>query len=627
MADMLSIGTSALQAFQQALSVTSNNISNASTPGYSRQTVNLATGTPEALGGGSLGTGVTVAGVNRFYSGLLNTQMWSASSAYSRLDTFTNNAQSLSNMFADTSTGLSASLQKFANSVQAVANSPTSTAARQALLGQATGLQQQLQTFDTRLGLVDSQVNTQLAAEATTITGIAKNIASLNGQITLAQNTGQTPNALLDARDQQLAELSKHVNVTTVTQADGSMNVFVGNGQSLVLGDQSGSIVTQPDAYNPARTTLAYQAGSSVVPLGNTLSGGVVGGLLDFRSQLLDPARNQLGQVAVAVASAVNAQQNDGMDANGALGTNLFSVGGVQVQPAVRNTGTATVAVTRTGVGALTTSDYIVSYSAGAWSLHKADTGAPVTMSGTGTALDPFVADGMSIVTSGLPAAGDSFKLQPTAGAVAGMNVLITDPNLVAAAAAIRTTTPNANAGSASISAGTVLNAANPALLTPVTIQFTDATHFSINGGAAIAYTSGSSISANGWQVAITGTPVTGDSFTVGPNTGGVGDNSNALAMANVLSRGMLSAGTVSLNAAVTGFVGSIGVATSQAQTSLAAQQTVLTDSTSAVSQVSGVNLDEEAANLVRYQQAYQAAAQIIKTTQTLFNSLLQAFA
>ena len=151
--------------------------------------------------------------------------------------------------------------------------------------------------------------------------------------------------------------------------------------------------------------------------------------------------------------------------------------------------------------------------------------------------------------------------------------------------------------------------------------------HYSVNGGAATLYTSGSSISANGWQVAITGTPVAGDSFTVGPNTGGVGDNSNALAMANVLSQGLLSGGKVSLNAAVTSFVGSIGVATSQAQTSLSAQQTVLNDSTSAVSQVSGVNLDEEAANLVRYQQAYQAAAQIIKTTQTLFTSLLQAVA
>jgi flagellar hook-associated protein 1 len=627
MSDMLTIGTSALQAFQQALSVTSNNISNASTPGYSRQTVNLATGTPEAAGSGSMGTGVAVAGVNRFYSGLLNSQMWSASSAYSRLDAFTNNAQTLSNMFADTSTGLSASLQKFTNTIQAVADAPTSTAARQAMLGQATGLAQQLQTFDSHLGLLDSQVNTQLASEATAITGIAKNIASLNGQITLSQNTGQSPNALLDARDQQVAELAKHVKVTTVTQADGSLNVFVGSGQSLVLGDQSGSIVTQQDPYNLARTTLAYQAGASVVPLGNSLSGGVVGGLLDFRSQLLDPARNQLGQVAVGVASAVNAQQNAGMDANGALGTDLFSVGGVQVQTSAKNSGAATLAVTRTGVGALTASDYVLSYSAGAWSLRKADSGAAVTMSGSGTVADPFVADGMSIVTAGVPAAGDSFKLQPTAGAVAGMRVLITDPNLVAAASAIRTTTSSANTGSASISPGTVLNPADPALLTPVTIQFTDATHYTVNGGAATLYSSGSSISANGWQLAITGTPVAGDSFTVGPNSGGVGDNSNALAMAKVLGQGLLSGGKVSLNAAVTGFVGSIAVSTSQAQTSLAAQQTVFTDSTTAVSQVSGVNLDEEAANLVRYQQAYQAAAQIIKTTETLFNSLLQAFA
>ncbi|HEV7633184.1 MAG TPA: flagellar basal body rod C-terminal domain-containing protein, partial [Steroidobacteraceae bacterium] len=284
-----------------------------------------------------------------------------------------------------------------------------------------------------------------------------------------------------------------------------------------------------------------------------------------------------------------------------------------------------TVNVTRVDAGAMTTQDYVLQYSGSAWTLRRTDTGAAVTMTGTGTALDPFRADGLAIVVGGTAAAGDRYLVKPTAGAVAGMNVLITDPARVAAASPIRSAAATPNLGNATISAGEVLDAANPALRNTVTLQFIDATHYSVNGAGSFTYTSGANIDINGWRVQLNGTPAAGDSFTVANNAGGVGDNRNALALASVLGQGVLAGGTQSLNGAVTSFVGAIGVAANQSASSRDAQQIIYDDSIAAVDSVSGVNLDEEAANLLRFQQAYQAAAQLIRVTQTLFETLLDA--
>jgi flagellar hook-associated protein 1 FlgK len=248
-----------------------------------------------------------------------------------------------------------------------------------------------------------------------------------------------------------------------------------------------------------------------------------------------------------------------------------------------------------------------------------------VPLGGTGTALDPFTADGLAFVVGGAPVAGDSFKIMPTAGAIHGMSVLITEPAKIAAAAPIRSSASLANSGSGTISAGEVLDATNPALRNGVSISFIDATHYSVNGAGSFAYTPGGNIDVNGWRAAISGAPAAGDTFTMASNAGGVGDNRNMLAMMQSLSQGILSGGTESINGAVSRFVGGIGVSTNQAQVGAEAQQVILQDTQSAVDTVSGVNLDEEAANMLRYQQAYQAAAQVIRITQDMFDTLLRA--
>jgi flagellar hook-associated protein 1 FlgK len=264
-------------------------------------------------------------------------------------------------------------------------------------------------------------------------------------------------------------------------------------------------------------------------------------------------------------------------------------------------------------------------YNGSAWTMQRADNGTPVSFTGTGTGIDPIVAGGVSIVLSGAPAAGDRFLVRPTAGAIDGMSVQISDPGLIAAAAPIRAAAALANTGAAAISAGEVLDAGNSQLRSTVALQFTDATHYSINGVGSNSYTAGADIDINGWRVQITGIPAAGDTFTVANNLAGTGDNRNALEMYAGLSRGVLSGGSESLNSAVGRFIGSVGVATNQADTSRDAQKIIFDDSTAAVDGVSGVNLDEEAANMLRYQQAYQAAAQMIRVTQTIFDSMLEA--
>ncbi len=485
---------------------------------------------------------------------------------------------------------------------------------------------QRLQTYDQRLDELETEVNQQLGGEASAINSIAASIARLNQGIVTAQSqAGQAPADLLDSRDRQLADLAARLDTSIVRQDDGSINVFVGNGQALVLGGTSATMVAKQDVFQPTRLTLAFQTPGITVDIGSSLSGGSVGGLLDFRRELLDPARNQIGQMAVALTEVTNTQHREGIDLAGNMGGDLFAVGAVEVLTDTTNTGSAAVAATRTGAGALTAYDYVMRYNGSAWTMQRADNGAPITFTGTGTGADPIVADGVSIVLSGTPAAGDRFLVRPTAKAIKGMDVLISDPARVAAAAPIRSAAAVGNTGAATISAGEVLDAGNAQLRNSASLQFIDATHYSVNGAGSNLYTPGANIDINGWRVQINGTPAAGDGFTVANNVAGTGDNRNALEMATALSRGVLSGGTESLNASVSRFIGSVGVATNQANTSLDAQKVIYDDSQAAVDGVSGVNLDEEAANMLRYQQAYQAAAQMIRVTQTIFDSLLEA--
>lgn len=629
MADLLSTSISGLMAFQRALDTTSHNITNANTVGYSRQVAEFMTRNPQQAGNGWIGNGVDVTTIKRAYDDFLAGQTRSASSSFHQFNTYATQAGRVNNLLGNTTTGLTTSLQNFINAFQAVADTPTSTPARQTLLSQAETLMQRLQSYDDSLRSFDAQVNSQLESEADSITALAGSIAKLNREIVGAYGrSGQPPNDLMDQRDRLIDELATHVNVNVVAQNDGALNVFIGNGQPLVVGQTAGEMVTMPDPYDATRNVLGFRTASSTVDITKSLSGGALGGMLDFRSQMLDPARNALGRLSAGLAEVVNEQHREGMDLNGQMGGDFFTTGPARALSHASNTGSGSVTVQRIPgeAGALTGADYMMVNTTSGWSLRRADTGAVVSMTGTGTALDPYVADGMSIVVSAGAAVGDRFMLKPTAEAVAGMDVLISNPSQIAAAAPITTAAGSGNIGNATISAGEVLDAADPQLRAPATITFSSLTQYTISGDPTVyTYTPGNAISANGWSVEISGTPAAGDTFSIRDNVGGTGDNRNALKLAAVLNQPVLNNGTASLSAAVGEFVGDIGVKTNQAQVSSAAQKVVFEESVDSLQSVAGVNLDEEAANLVRYQQAYMAAAQMIRVADTIFQSVLEA--
>ncbi len=627
MSDIFGISVSALQAFQAAINVTSNNVANASTPGYDRETTLLNEGIPQSNGVTSVGSGVVVSGISRAYSQAAANQLNTSQSTLGQLNSLQNYSTQISNLLGTTAGGLSTALQSFYSAWSTVSNDPTSTASRQALLGSAQGIATSFQNTSSQLSALNADVNTRITADVTQINSIAKSISTLNQQIAVAtaQDGGQAPNELLDQRDHLVTNLSALVGITTTTDSNGALNVFIGNGQPLVLQGQTTALTTVPNQFNASQLEISTAANSNQIS--SSITSGDLGGLLAARTQVINPALNQLGQIATAVAQTVNSQQGDGLDLNGQLGTNLFSTPTAQAVASSLNADatTASVTVNPAGLGALTANDYVLSYRGGAYSLTRAGDGSSVALTGSGTSASPFTADGLSIVLSGTPASGDAFLIQPTAAAAASLKVVLTDPSKIAAAGPIRTTAAGSNAGDAVISSGTVLAANNPNLLATASIQFTSPTTYSINGAGSFAYTDGGNITLNGWQVQISGTPAAGDLFTVKSNAGGTGDNRNALAIANQQNVGVLSNGVTSINGSVSALITGLGSQAQQINTAQAAQAAVNSQALASVQSTSGVNLDEEAANLLQWQQAYQAAAHALAIGSSLFTTLIDS--
>ena len=628
MSDVFGISVSALQAFQNAINVTANNVANASTPGYDRETVNLAEAIPQSNGAATVGAGVVVNGISRAFSQAAANQLNTSQSSLGQLNALQSYSNQIDNLFGTTAGGLSTALQNFYSGFSNVANNPTSTASRQALIGQAQGVANSFQNASGELNALNTDVNSRISSDVTQINSIAKAISLLNNQIVTgtAQAGGQPPNQLLDQRDQLVSSLSQLVNVTTTTDPNGALNVFIGNGQPLVLQAQTMNLTTVANQFNASQLEIGSAASGAVIS--NNITSGNLGGLLAARSQVINPALNQLGQVATAFAQTVNSQQAQGLDLSGNLGANIFSVGAPLATGSSANTDavTASVSVNANGLGALSANDYILSFVGGTPKLTSTSDGTSVTPAGAGTAASPYTAAGISIVLSGVPANGDQFLVQPTATAASSLKVVLSNPSQIAAAGAIKTAAAGTNGGAATISSGTVLNSANPNLLTPATITFANPpTSYSINGGAPVAYVSGGNIAVNGWQVQISGTPASGDSFTVGSNAGGTGDNRNALAAANQQNVGVLQNGTTSITGGVSALITGLGSHAQQINTAQAAQTAVNTQALTAVQSKSGVNLDEEAAALLQWQQAYQAAAHALTIGASLFTTLINA--
>ena len=630
---ILSVGQSALSAAQAGLVTTGHNIANAATLGFNRQEIVQTAASGQDLGTGFIGKGTEVTAIRRVYSEFLNTQTTTARTIKGQSDAYYAQIKQVDNMFADPRAGLTPTLQGFFSGVSAVSSDPNSAAARQTMLSSANALAGRFQSMDSQLSEMRQGVNTQIQSSTASINVYAAQIGTLNDAIEKAALGGAgTPNDLMDQRDQAVAEISKEIKVSVVKQGN-TYNVVIGNGQPLVLNGTAYKLSVLPSDTDPSKLQVAYESGGKTVMLPDeSLSGGTLGGVLQFRSKTLDPAQNALGRIAITFATEVNKVHEQGQDINGEIGGAFFQVASPQVTASSRNPGglasklTATINPDHTA--ALTTSDYRVQVTSAS---PDPDTYSVIRLSDNVTfAGSPAEVDGVQFALGGVSKVGDAFLVRPTAGGAAsrgGLSVLINDPSKIAVGSPVRATAGAANTGTGTVGpASAVAPGAN--LTDPVSVRFTDAKTFDIvdksgnvlSGG--MAYSAGADISYNGWKMQISGAPAAGDVFNVAANTGATGDNSNALALAN-LQTTKTTDGNFTFQGAYSALVNQVGNKTRELEVTSAAADQVYSSASSAEQAVSGVNLDEEAANLLKYQQAYQAAGKVMKAASDMFNVLL----
>ncbi|MCL4720760.1 MAG: flagellar hook-associated protein FlgK [Gammaproteobacteria bacterium] len=628
MSGTITNGLTALLAAQRVLQTTSNNIANANTEGYVRQRVDLVASPGVPLGRITIGSGVAVADVTRIYDQFLAENLRSSTALEQRSQVFSDLATRVGNILGNPDSGIGTSVQRFFDQVNAVGRDPTSAAQRQQLLLEGENLASRFQQLEGQLDGLAKEINGRLAQTAGTVNQLAAQIATLNERIKTAGSA--TPADLLDQQDVLLKKLGAQIDISTVRQSDGSVDVFIGSGQSLVLGVQAARLGTRPDAFDGSRLDLTITTGGPPQVITGRISGGALGGLLAFRSEVLDPARQDLGKLATGVADAFNAQHRQGMDLNGRLGEAFFATSAPPTAASVANTGTASLTAGVTDARSLTGRDYELRFDGSAWSVLDARTGAAIPASGSGTAADPLRFDGLAVTATAGAAAGDRFVVRPMADAARSFRVALTSPAAIAAASPLVSRVDANNPSQATVGTPVVTDVSDPKLQVTATIFFDTPTTYYVYTGSGmdaegpLPYTSGADIGFAGWTVQVQGQPQTGDRFYVAAGGAGSGDNRNALALAAVGQQGFFDGGTQSIANLGADIVASVGAAANRAAGDLTVQRTLREQAEIDVDNVSGVNLDEEAANLLRFQQAYQAASKVIGMADDLFRTLLQ---
>lgn len=573
---MLGIAVSGLTAFQRSIETTSHNISNVNTEGFSRQRVELATTLPQFTGAGYLGTGVKVENIARSYDQFIIGQLRSSTSAFGEIDNYKSYASQVDNLLADPATGMDPVIQSFFNSVNDVANDPSSIAVREVMLSEAKSLSHRFATVGGRFEELKAQVNSDLKTMTQTINSYTEGVADLNKRISAdlgKVNGQQEPNDLMDKRDTLLKKLSELVDVTVIPQKSGMVSVVMNNGQSLVMDGQATKLGIQSNEFDPTKLEITLMPeGEEPQVITHQIMGGKLAGSLRFRDEILDPAQQKLGAVAAAIAMEVNSVHETGYDLEGNAGQALFKFNGVTEVPAMAvstNTSAATVTaafnninINPTGASSadLDTSDYLLKYDGANYTLTRMNDEVviPLTASaGSPSILTPTNPSdklpGITLEIDSVPAADDQFFIRPTYQAINNLTLNVTDPVKIAAATNLDT------------DGVTLIPGAMP------------------------------------------------------------GDNRNALSLAALANKSAMLGGTASFQETYGQVVSKVGGLTHAAKISVLAQESLLERANEAWENVSGVNLDEEAANLIKFQQSYQAAAQAISTASSLFDSVLSA--
>ena len=687
---LFGIGVSGVRAAQFALLTTEHNIVNAYTPGFNRQTTVQATNVAISTGSGVIGQGVDTTTVKRQYNAFLDKQVNSAQTQVSFLDAQYSQLSQIDLMLADPQAGLSPALQSFFSGVQKVASDPSSLPARQTMLTTAETLTQRFNNLESRLSEIGEQVNRRIESSVSEINAYAKEIANLNQQIQLPQAAfGNPPNDLLDKRDFLLGEINKMVKVNATIDERGMASVFIGTGQQLVVGSNVTELQAVPSSVDPGRTVVALKTAVKALELPEShITGGELGGLLSFRSESLDAAKNELGRVAVSVGLTFNAQYGLGQDLMGRIDgeagfeSELFKISNPRVTGSDTNTGGGSVEAAFTPAeapsppaysGAFSTklqpSDYELTFTSagGNYTIRRLSDNESVTGSGTGS-VTPFD-DGISIDITATGDPGDRFLIRPFAEASRNIAVnerVLADPRMVAAGAPVRTMPGNTNAGSMVLGQGVIarefsaitgdpLPVADSLVNLPLTVT-ASATDLSLSyGGAgnwtavytndplndpAHVFASGAGASSPipltdpvrgtlvGFNIdntyyKVDGRPDAGDTFTIERSTDAVQDGRNALLFAKLQTANTMADGKATYQTSYARLVADNGIRSREAKVRLESQDSLLTQVRNERDALSAVNLDEEAANLMKYQQAYQAAAKVLQVGGTLFDTII----
>ncbi|WAS54046.1 flagellar hook-associated protein FlgK [Burkholderia ambifaria] len=660
---LMNLGVSGLNAALWGLTTTGQNISNAATPGYSVERPVYAEASGQYTSSGYMPQGVNTVTVQRQYSQYLSDQLNSAQSQGGALSTWYSLVAQLNNYVGSPTAGISTAITGYFTGLQNVANNASDPSVRQTAISNAQVLADQLKAAGQQYDALRQSVNTQLTSTVSQINTYTSQIAQLNQQIAAASSQGQPPNQLMDQRDLAVSNLSSLAGVQVVRN-DSGYSVFLAGGQPLVVADKSYQLATVTSPSDPSELTVVSQGIAGANPPGpnqalpdTSLSGGTLGGLLAFRSQTLDPAQAQLGALATSFAAQVNGQNALGIDLSGKPGGNLFAVANPAVYSNQGNTGTASLSVSFANAAQPTTSDYTLSYDGTNYTLTDRASGSVV---GQSTSMPASIGGLAFSFASGSMNAGDQFTVLPTRGALNGFGLATTSGSAIAAASPVVAAASSTNLGTGKIAQGAVsagyqvpttptkltYDAASKSLSgfqagttvtiagtppTSVTITSpTDSVTYDATAGAKLTITSTTQPAPagvmNGVTVTLSGAPSDGDSFTIGPYAGGTSDGSNALALSQLVTAKSLGGGTTTLTGAYAKYVNAIGNTASQLKSSSAAQTSLVGQITTAQQSVSGVNQNEEAANLMQYQQLYQANAKVIQTAATLFQTVLGLF-
>ncbi|CAM2929408.1 flagellar hook-associated protein 1 FlgK [Legionella steigerwaltii] len=641
---ILSIAYSGMNAFQNALSVTGNNIANVKTRGYSRQSIQFAPTPSRRYAGSFIGTGVAVNNVYRNVDQFANAQVRSTSSVKSQYDTFYQQALEINKLLSQDGSSLSSSLQSFFDSLGQLNNAPDNVASRNVAMSQSQLLASQFLFLQQNLDQYQANSTAQIKEIANTINQLTSNLAAVNEQI---MNSSNSPD-LLDQRDELLKQLSQYSDLTVVEQDNGMVNVGIGSGQMLVIGTTQRALSVSFDQITAQGTHVLLGTGAEQIDITNQLSSGTLGGLLDYERNILSKASQVIGQMAIGLAQAFNAQNSLGMDLNNQLGQNIFTdynTLAMQLDRSVAaatNIGSGVLSVNISDISQTKISDYqLVVTNAGASqvTLIRDSDGSSVTLNWTSNPPAPpagqIVVDGMTITVDNITnlANNDSFTLMPTRGAAEKFALLMDDPRQLALASPVQTSASLNNTGQGQIALGPILNTAG--VSKQYTIDFISPTQFNLINVTDGITTGPLPFVPNtdnvvqipdainpSYSITLSGAPNAGDQFTAQYNQGGYGDNRNGLLLAGIQQQDIFSNGTETIFDVYSDLLSDTGSQTNEAKNRSDAFQVLYKQAVDYQESISGVNLDEEAENLLQFKQAYEAAAKLMEIANQMMDLL-----